>query len=94
MDIRDDEARLLRLMTALDAASNMHGRLAPAQRVRVWKAIESGTYSDWNDARSILITERLTLWQAVCATGCPPQSQPTPEQLIEALEYAAQRAVS
>jgi hypothetical protein len=77
---------------SLDASRNLGGaRLGTEARARIFRAIESGTYEAWNDARSVVVGRDgtpLTFWQAVAAHTGDPAAQPTPTQMIAALAAA------
>jgi len=56
-----------RIETALDLAENTFGKLDQEIKRRLRAVIVNPTSATWDDAHSILITPRSTLWQAVCA---------------------------
>lgn len=59
--------RAVKLMTALDAGSNLFGSLSPDVRARIYAAAENPSQETWSDAHSVILDREswMTLWQAV-----------------------------
>ncbi|MCU6480506.1 hypothetical protein [Arthrobacter sp. A2-55] len=80
---------LHRIANALDGCFNLTEEriLSSETRAMVFKAIDQPSVENWLNARSIIVSRSMTLWQAVIAAGAHPKDIPTGLQIIEAIEW-------
>lgn len=86
----------IRMKRAIRGCRSMHGRLDRTRSEAIAQAIKDPTSRSWDTAARVLVTERMSLWQAVVIHTDYPETRgptdgvwrtvPDGEQILTALE--------